>query len=86
MRSVSRDPAGRKAGSVSARKRRVIGCPLVDQLTVVHSDEPDPIYRYSYTRTRYPERRRAKVILYNPVHKGDVRDPTTGRCMTWLCA
>jgi hypothetical protein len=55
-------------------------------LTVVHSGGAEPIYRYSDTRTRYPDRRRAAVILYNPVHKGEKRDQTTGKCMTWLCA
>jgi hypothetical protein len=58
-----------------------------DQLSSVCSDESDePSYRYSYTRTRACGLGRATVILHNPVHRGDRTDPTTGRCMTWLCS
>lgn len=58
-----------------------------DSLSAVCSSEvDDPIYRYSYTRTRWAGRKTAAVILHNPVHRGNEVDPTTGRCMTWLCS
>jgi hypothetical protein len=57
-----------------------------DRLAAVCSEEsPEPTYRYSYVRTRSEGRGRATVVLYNPVHRGDRRDQTTGKCMTWLC-
>jgi hypothetical protein len=57
-----------------------------DRLTAVCSGEsPEPIYRYSYVRTRSEGSGRATVVLYNPVHRGDRRDQTTGKCMNWLC-
>ena len=60
---------------------------LRDRLAAICSDEsPEPIYRYSYVRTRSEVMNRATVVLYNPVHRGDRLDPTTGKCMTWLCS
>jgi hypothetical protein len=57
-----------------------------DRLVAVCSDEsPEPTYRYSYVRTRSEGRGRATVVLYNPVHRGDRMDQTTGKCMAWLC-
>jgi hypothetical protein len=58
-----------------------------DQLHAICSDEsPEPTYRYSYVRTRSTDKGRATVVLYNPVHRGDQSDQTTGKCMTWLCS
>jgi hypothetical protein len=58
-----------------------------DRLAAVCSDEaPEPTYRYSYVRTRSEASGRATVVLYNPVHRGDRMDQTTGKCMTWLCS
>lgn len=58
----------------------------VDALTASVSAELEPIYRYSYTRTRHPHGIRSAVLLFNPVHKGEKLDPTTGKCMNWLAA
>jgi hypothetical protein len=58
-----------------------------DRLQAICSGEsPEPTYRYSYVRTRSSGKNRATVVLYNPVHRGDRLDPTTGKCMTWLCS
>lgn len=58
----------------------------MDALTASLSAEPEPIYRYSYTRARDLHGKRAAVLLFNPVHRGDKLDPTTGKCMNWLAA
>jgi len=56
---------------------------LPDQLSAICFDEaPEPVYRYSYTRTRDMGLGRATVVLYNPVHRGEKTDSTTGKCMT----
>ncbi|HEX4865460.1 MAG TPA: DUF1643 domain-containing protein [Acidimicrobiales bacterium] len=57
---------------------------VTDELRAVCSPEPDPIYRYTYTRIRRPESPKAAVVMLNPVHDGTITDPTTGRCMQLL--
>lgn len=57
---------------------------VTDELRVVCSPEPTPIYRYTYTRIRSSNSPKAAVVMLNPVHDGTITDPTTGRCMQLL--